>query len=679
MSTYTNGVANTNTTNIVPVQGTFDQNNNLVNLVGPGGKAIPAAISSVDSYGNPTGIVNPNGGSAAIVNTKQSMLTVACGNSLAQLSQRFTSNTYFNYKSFIHHSNDLSGAPMRFKRIPAYQTTRMDQYGVYGYSGANLGPLTVGGSRTGTILADLPAQWFTPLASAGLVPDFVVGFGLVENDIANGATFAAIVQSLTEWISLVQNTWPNVVIALFTPVPSYNYAQSVSLAKYTVYQQVRSYILSLDNSTNIFVGRGDSLEDPSSPGQAASITANVTFSSTIMTVNSILTPTATSVAFPLMNIGRNSYVWGGTSGIAAASAISVSSQGSGNGGTGTYTLGSTPTAGTYTVQISPYNDAIIHPSARGSVLMARAAFKPLFARMAANWKQPLTSISSNLSLNGSQAVNGTNNTGTMPAGILTISGSSTTGYSQVCTALTPGFQIASTFAAGNGTITTAGTNYMNWVTGSSSGIVAPISSDLSALCVIKLISGSNNFGGSRLNVQVYDGTNAPNIDFYMASQTGDTDPDYLDGDVLTQVSPPIAMTSPTLGFINNFMNSFSVYGKLYGGTCTYQYLNQGAYQTTAAAYVGVPLAATTSSYTVQNFVNNLSLFLQPAGITTCTITGPANPVDGQRLTLTNTGATSYLITLTMPSSFKGGAATLAQYATETFQYSATDSFWYRVA
>jgi hypothetical protein len=38
MSAYTNGVANTNSTNIVPVQGTFDQWGNCYTLNGPGGK-----------------------------------------------------------------------------------------------------------------------------------------------------------------------------------------------------------------------------------------------------------------------------------------------------------------------------------------------------------------------------------------------------------------------------------------------------------------------------------------------------------------------------------------------------------------------------------------------------------------------------------------------------------------
>ena len=49
MSTYVNKVANTNTPNVVPVQGNYDTNNNLINLVGPGGKTY-----SVEAFYPPT-------------------------------------------------------------------------------------------------------------------------------------------------------------------------------------------------------------------------------------------------------------------------------------------------------------------------------------------------------------------------------------------------------------------------------------------------------------------------------------------------------------------------------------------------------------------------------------------------------------------------------------------------
>jgi len=60
-----NNVSNQLTTNIVPVQGTFDQNGNVINLIGPAGKTFIApiasttAVLSLDANGNPVGIVNP--------------------------------------------------------------------------------------------------------------------------------------------------------------------------------------------------------------------------------------------------------------------------------------------------------------------------------------------------------------------------------------------------------------------------------------------------------------------------------------------------------------------------------------------------------------------------------------------------------------------------------------------
>jgi lysophospholipase L1-like esterase len=67
MSTLFNGVANSNTTNIVPVQGTFDQYGNNINLIGPGGKpfttGLPnSAILALDSNSNPIGILNQTNG-----------------------------------------------------------------------------------------------------------------------------------------------------------------------------------------------------------------------------------------------------------------------------------------------------------------------------------------------------------------------------------------------------------------------------------------------------------------------------------------------------------------------------------------------------------------------------------------------------------------------------------------
>ena len=619
-----------------------------------------------------TGLVGPNGDILLPI-SKQAMLTVACGNSLPGISKRNIATSYFNYASVIHHANDLSGAPMRFKRIPAYQTTRMDQYGIYSYSGANLGPTTVGGSRANTILNDIQAQWLTPLASAGLVPDLVLGYGLLENDIGNNATYAACVSSLTEWILTVQATWPNVKIILFTPLPNTAYAQATQAARYAIYTQVRDYILTLDNGINILVARGDVLEDPSNLGVAASITVTATITgTTTMTVTSVDTPAATAAAFPLMNIGRNaSILFTGVSGTPY-----ITAQGSGVGGVGSYTLSSAQTNGTYSIRIYPYVDGVIHPSARGALEFARRSIEPVFAKLGSKWVHPFTGVAANMALNGSVATDGTNTTGTKPTGVYVGGSASNT---QVVTALQPGFNVKTTFGVGSGAATTSGVFYLGWIGAAASVAVAPITSDVSAFCSTVINNGGNNFGGTRLQFQVADGGTNPTYDAYMSQQTTDTDPDYQNGDVLTQISPPLANPAAGTGFIQNANPTYSAYGKLYGGLADYTFLTAGWLQTTPAKVIDVPCSATTSAYTVPNFIDKLTLSLVPAGITTLTITSPTNPVDGQILTITNTGSVSNLVTLTMPAGFKGGAATLAQYATETFQYNATDSLWYRTA
>ena len=83
MSTF-NNVANTNSTNIVPVQGTFDQNGNIVNLIGPAGKTFPGAILSVDVNGNVVGIIATTNNATA---TNNKFYRIG-GNSLTQIRER---------------------------------------------------------------------------------------------------------------------------------------------------------------------------------------------------------------------------------------------------------------------------------------------------------------------------------------------------------------------------------------------------------------------------------------------------------------------------------------------------------------------------------------------------------------------------------------------------------------
>lgn len=151
----------------------------------------------------------------------------------------------------LHNANARCGQVLTWGRITA--STRADAWGNYSYSGQTLP----------TILADLQAQLFTPLASASVTPDLIVGYGLLENDIAGGASAAAMTLSLQQLVRWLQGLYPSARLLLTTPLPSFSYDSG---AKVAAYQAMRDYTLSLDDGRTIFVAQMDSYENPASPG-----------------------------------------------------------------------------------------------------------------------------------------------------------------------------------------------------------------------------------------------------------------------------------------------------------------------------------------------------------------------------------------------------------------------------
>jgi lysophospholipase L1-like esterase len=182
--------------------------------------------------------------------TAPALVTVATGNSITRMSQ-WDADNYWHTNSEIHWANALSGSPMAFSQVSP--TARMDGWGIYGYPGQTLPG----------ILADLPAQFFTPLRKASVVPDLVIGNALLENDIAGGSTVSGMQSSLTQWITTMQQKWPSLRILLCTPHLSAYYNTPALVSNY---QAMRDYILGLDNNATIFVARIDAYEDPMSPG-----------------------------------------------------------------------------------------------------------------------------------------------------------------------------------------------------------------------------------------------------------------------------------------------------------------------------------------------------------------------------------------------------------------------------
>lgn len=178
------------------------------------------------------------------------LLTVACGNSISSQCRYYAADGvtlgtpnvaggYWFPKCEIQIANMLSGAPMEFQAMSA-PGTRIDAFGVYGYSGQTLS----------TINGDLATNFFAPLATAGIRPQLVIGHALLENDIATPASNAEIKQRLDLWVAHVRNMWPSAIILLCTPRPSFS---NNTQGKIDAFNYARTYTLSLDNSASIFV------------------------------------------------------------------------------------------------------------------------------------------------------------------------------------------------------------------------------------------------------------------------------------------------------------------------------------------------------------------------------------------------------------------------------------------
>lgn len=178
------------------------------------------------------------------------MTTVVAGNSIAAQSKH--NGSYWSVGGEIGLANLLCESAMVFKRITA--STRADSFGVYGYSGQKLS----------TINSDLEAQLYTPLATAGVVPDLIVGLALTENDISQDESTATIQASIRQFVRDAQARFPGAVLLLCTPRPSFS---NNTAGRVAAYQAVRDYILSLDDGVSVFIARLDGYENPAVPAQ----------------------------------------------------------------------------------------------------------------------------------------------------------------------------------------------------------------------------------------------------------------------------------------------------------------------------------------------------------------------------------------------------------------------------
>ncbi len=247
---------------IVPLRGVV-RNGQLASLLDQNGNEIGAPVTA--NFDPVTKMPKMCFGSNSVSIKQQSapLLTVACGNSITSQARYFASDGstlgnpaaadgFWKPVSEIQLANMLSDAPMDFRQIAA--GTRIDVFGVYGYSGQTLA----------TINSDLATNFFAPLAAGGIRPQLVLGHALLENDISSGATNAEIKQRLDTWMANIKAMWPGVCILLCTPRPSFSNDNS---EKVSAFQYAVAYTKSLNNGIDVFVADVSiAYENPELPG-----------------------------------------------------------------------------------------------------------------------------------------------------------------------------------------------------------------------------------------------------------------------------------------------------------------------------------------------------------------------------------------------------------------------------
>ena len=472
------------------------------------------------------------GGARRPLASSPQLLTVACGNSISAASQ--WQGASFSTRSELQVANLFAGGAMRFNRITS--STRTDRNGVYGYSGQTLT----------TINADIDAAWITTLDTGSLTPDLVIGLALTENSISQGHLISTIQADIDAWISKIKIKWPSAKIIICTPRVSLSYNTA---ALVLVYQQTRDYILAKDNGRTVFACRMDSYENAASLGTPTVTTITGSISGTVLTV----TATDGPVGIGTKLIG------------AGVTTATISSYGTGRGGTGTYNISVSQTVSSQSMTSTTYTDEAVHPNTRGSMLNARRLAATL-SRIARSWTTPYTIQSSNQTLTGSAAATGAGISGTWPTGTSILS----TAYAtHVATALQPGFQQAI-----SGVATVVGSSSPVDFGSSNFGSKAMTPTQISPYAVVQLVSGAEYLSFVALEPRVADG-GGNTFQYGLVQGSSEVEPDWIDGDILTFVSPPLLANSGSITAEINYIRAKLKLNQDAAGSVVFRVLEQG--------------------------------------------------------------------------------------------------------
>lgn len=206
-----------------------------------------------------------------------------------------------------------------------------------------------------------------------------------------------------------------------------------------------------------------------------------------------------------------------------------------------------------------YTDGSVHPNARGALINARAIAKCL-KRLSTVWQTGYQANSTNMALGGTGAASGTNVSGTVPTSTAVSGSAAATSF--VCTAEQPGLLMTITVPVD------AGPNPLD-ISSLNFGSLAVTGTEVSPFIEVELVSGAENLHG--IEIMARD-TGTATWFYLIRNQANDKLPDWLNGDILTQVIPPLPVSAFTSGACTVYIRPLMKYT---GGACTFRVRSQG--------------------------------------------------------------------------------------------------------
>lgn len=447
-----------------------------------------------------------------LVRRRDQLTTIVIGNSIAAACKY--SGGYALRADFIW-ANEFAGLPMRFKRMTA--STRADLYGCYGYSSQTLP----------TINADLQSQLFTPLQTAGIVPELALLHSLLENDLINSRTVPQMQSAVRRLITTLQTLYPGIIILLCTPRltgASGVYSQSDFL-------EITEWMIGLDDGQSIFVtDMSQAFPHPSYPERAAIQSFTGSISGTTLTVSSIGDA----------ELGQG--IWISGSGVTAGTYITAPASVNADG-TGTYTVSASQTVSSTTMTAYPFTDNGPHQNGRGASICGRLMAATL-ARIADVWRLPHIVQSSNPALTGSTSASATGLSGTKPNDSTCTFGT-VNQATVVSTAEDPGHLLA---VSGLIDRTAAySTGYVDWGAETISG-----PTQVAGMLEVEIVSGAENIRHIQCESRINDG-GGNNFQQGKRQTSTEVDGEYQDGDVLTLAAGPFIAASGSITGVNAYL------------------------------------------------------------------------------------------------------------------------------